>query len=221
MKIPYRDLSVTNEQQKKELLESVDRVLSHGRIILGGEVDLLETKIAEICQKKYAIGVGSGTDALYLALRCLEVGPGDEVITTPLSWIATVNAIVLCGATPVFVDINEDLNMNTELIEAHVTPKTKAILPVHFTGRLCNMEQVMGIANQKNLCVVEDAAQAFGAHANGAKAGSFGHINCFSMNPMKVFCSYGESGALVTDEERLYRKLLSLRYAGTINKSPQ
>jgi len=218
MKVPYRDLSVKNPDFKKELLESVDRVLSHGKIMLGPEVEQFERQIAQICQKKYAVGMNSGTDALYLALRALNIGPGDEVITVPLSWVATLNSIVLTGATPVFVDIAEDLNINVDLIEKAITPRTKAIMPVHFTGRLCAMPRIKEIASKHGLALIEDASQAFGAHMNGKVAGSFSTIGCFSMNPMKVLCAYGEAGVVVTDEENLYEKLLSLRYAGTKNK---
>ncbi len=218
MKISYRDLSVTDIQMRNELLGAVENVLRHGRISLGPELVAFEEHIARLCKKKYAVGVSSGTDALYLSLKSLGVGPGDEVITTPLSWIATVNAIVLCGATPVFVDIGEDLNINADIIKDAVTDKTKAILPVHFTGRLCDMDTIMEIAGANNLYVVEDAAQAFGASRNGEVAGSMGHINCFSMNPMKIYCAYGEAGCIVTDDEKLYHDLISLRYAGTINK---
>lgn len=218
MIIPYRDLSVKDPVLRNELLQSIERVLTHGRIILGPEVEELERRVAEFCNKKYAVGVNSGTDALYMALRSLDIGLGDEVITTPLSWIATLNAITLCGASPVFVDIGEDLNINVELIPKAITPRTKVMLPVHFTGRLCNMSRIIEIAAQQDIFVVEDAAQAFGAHINGAMAGSFGHVNCFSMNPMKVFCAYGEAGAIVTDDEQIYQKLTSLRYAGTVNK---
>ncbi len=218
MFIPYRDLSVTDFEKKESLLKSVEQVLSHGRIILGPEVEVLERYIAEFCSARYAVGVNSGTGALYLALRCLDVGPGDEVITTPLSWIATLNAIVLTGATPVFVDISKDLNINANLIKSAVTSKTKVILPVHYTGKLCDMKQILDTAVQNDIYVVEDGAQAFGANINGQRAGSFGHINCFSMNPMKIFCAYGEAGAIVTDDETFYQKLLSLRYAGAKNK---
>lgn len=218
MNIPYRDLSVQDPTLKQELLEAVDRVLSHGRIILGPEVEQFEREIASFCQKKYSVGVNSGTDALYLALRSLDIGQGDEVITTPLSWIATTNAITLCGARPVFTDIGEDLNLNAELLEEAITPRTKAILPVHYGGHLCDMKRVMEIADRHNVTVVEDAAQAFGAHLDGRMAGSFGLVNCFSMNPMKVFYAYGEAGAVLTDDDSLYQRLGSLRYAGTINK---
>ena len=218
MKIPFLDLTVKDSGLKQELLAAVDRVLSHGRIVLGPEVAQFEERIAQFSQQKYAVGVNSGTDALYIALRSLDVGPGDEVITTPMSWIATLNAIVLCGATPVFVDVREDLNINPDLIAAAITPKTKVILPVHYTGKLCDIARIMEIADQHQIVVIEDAAQSFGAHLNGAMAGSFGYVNCFSMNPMKVFSAYGEAGALVTSDEKLYQKLQSLRYAGTINR---
>lgn len=218
MKIPYRDLSVKNLDIKNELLQAVEKVLSHGRILLGPEVELFEKTIANICKKKYAVGVNSGTDALYLALRSLNIGQGDEVITTPFSWIATLNAIVLTGATPVFVDISEDLNINANLIELAITPRTKAILPVHFTGKICNISEICKIAKKYKLSLIEDAAQSFGAHINGTMAGAFGDIGCFSMNPMKVLCAYGEAGTIITDDDNLYEKLKSLRYAGTYNK---
>ena len=218
MKVRYRDLSVHDPAIQKELLDSVKEILDHGQIILGPEVDEFENSIANFCGTKYAIGVSCGTDALYLSLKALGVGPGDEVITTPLSWIATVNAIVLIGAEPVFVDVGQDLNIDPELIEEAITDKTKAILPVHFTGRMCKMDRINEIAKKNGIFVVEDAAQAFGAKVSGKMAGAFGDIGCFSMNAMKVFCSYGEAGAIVTDNDDLYPELISYRYNGTINK---
>lgn len=218
MYIPLLDLSVKDQVLKSELLAAVDTVLSHGRVVLGPEVEQFEKKIAEVTQTKFAVGLNSGTDALYLALRSLDVGPGDEVITTPLSWIATLNAIILCGATPVFVDIGEDLNINADLIEEAITPKTKAILPVHFTGKMCDISQIAEIAANHDLILIEDAAQAFGAHVDGRMSGSFGRVSCFSMNPMKVLNAYGEAGAVVTDDEVLYEKLIALRYGGTIDR---
>ncbi len=216
--IPYLDLSIKDSKRRKELLDAVDRVLSHGRVILGPEVKEFEEKVAAYSQTKYALGVNSGTDALYLALRCLDIGPGDEVITTPLSWIATCNAITLTGATPVFIDIEKDLNLNPDLIQSAITPRTKAVLPVHYTGQPCRINEILKIAQKNNLYLIEDAAQAFGSHHKGKMAGSFGHISCFSMNPMKVFSSYGEAGAVVTNNLKFHQKLESLRYAGTINK---
>lgn len=218
MKISYRDLSVKDPLLKAELLDAVDRVLSHGRLILGPELIRFEEEIAAYCGRRYAIGVNSGTDALYLALRALGIGSGDEVITTPLSWIATVNAIVLTGATPVFVDIADDLNIDVSLIEAAVTPRTVAIVPVHFTGRMCDMHALMDIADRRKLLVIEDGAQAFGACLDGIRCGASGIMSCFSMNPMKVFNAYGEAGAILTNDESLRDKLNSLRYNGTINR---
>jgi dTDP-4-amino-4,6-dideoxygalactose transaminase len=217
-RVPFLDLSVRDATFKNELLQAVDRVLTHGRILLGPEVEQFETRIAELSQRKYAVGVNSGTDALYFALRALEIGTGDEVITTSLSWIATANAVTLCGARPVFVDVTEDLTINAELIEAAITPRTKAILPVHFTGRLCDITRIAQIADDHGLYLIEDAAPSFGASYNGSKAGSFGHLGAFSMNPMKLLNAYGEAGAVVTDDEELRDRLVSLRYAGTINK---
>jgi len=218
MKVPFLDLSVKDEALKAELLEAVDRVLSHGRFILGPEHDEFERAVAERCRRRHAVGVGSGSDALFLALRALEIGPGDEVITTPLTWVATTNAIVLNGATPVFVDVRDDLNIDPGLIEAAITKRTKAILPVHFTGQCCDMAAILEVAEKHGVAVIEDAAQAFGATYGGRPAGSFGRLACFSMNPMKVFRGYGEAGAVATDDDALKERLTSLRYAGTVNK---
>lgn len=218
MKVPFLDLSVKDPTLKKGLLDAVDRVLTHGRIVLGPEVGQFERRIAEFCQKDYCVGVNSGTDALFLALRSLDLQPGDEVITTPMSWIATLNAIVLNGATPVFVDVREDLNINPDLIADAITPQTKVILPVHYTGKLCDITRIVEIADEHGVLVVEDAAQSFGAHINGAMAGSFGHINAFSMNPMKIYNAFGEAGAVVTDNLELAERIQSLRYQGTIDR---
>ena len=218
MEIRYRDLRVKNPELKNELLSAVEQVLSHGYFILGPEHQKFEEKIADYCERKYCIGVNSGTDALYLVLRALDIGIGDEVITTPLSWIATVNAITLTGATPVFVDIGIDLNINTDLIESAITERTKVILPVHFTGQMCKMKRIGEIAEKHNLIVVEDGAQAFGASQDGNVCGSFGKLSCFSLNPMKVYNGFGEAGAIVTDDVELRDKIASLRYNGTINK---
>ena len=219
MHVRFLDLSVKDPVLKEQLLQAVDQVLTHGRIILGPEVEDLEGRLANYCDRQFAVGVSSGTDALYVALRALDIGPGDEVITTPMSWIATLNAIVVCGATPVFVDIGPDLNIDAELIEAAVTERTKAIIPVHYTGKMCDMGRILEIAEQHDLAVIEDAAQAFGAQmADGRKAGSMGKLACFSMNSMKVFHSYGEAGAVLCDDESLRDKMVSLRYAGTVNR---
>jgi dTDP-4-amino-4,6-dideoxygalactose transaminase len=218
MKIPYLDLSVSDKFLKKDLLDAVDQVLSHGRVVLGPEMYEFEKMVSDVCGRKYAVGVSSGTDALYVALQSLGIGPGDEVITTPMSWIATVNAIVVAGATPVFVDVRTDLNIDPDRIVEAITPRTKAIIPVHYTGNMCDMDAICGIADEHGLIVVEDAAQAFGAKNRDGVAGSFGQVACFSMNAMKVLHSYGEAGVVVTDDETLRDKMVSLRYAGTVNR---
>ena len=215
MRIPFFDLRVTDPVLRKELLDAVEGVLNHGRILFGPEVQEFEERVAKASGTKYAIGVSSGSSALYLALKCLDIGPGDEVITTPLTWIITGNAILECGATPVFVDIRDDFNIDPEAVEQAITEKTKAIIPVHFTGLMCEMDSICGIASKHSLHVIEDAAQAYGAEYRSKKAGSFSTVAIFSMNSMKVLGGYGETGAAVTDREDLYEKLKILRYTGT------
>jgi dTDP-4-amino-4,6-dideoxygalactose transaminase len=217
-RVPFLDLRITDRQEKKELLYAVNKVLTHGRIVLGPEVEELEKKIAEFCGRKYAVGVNSGTDALILGIKSLGIGRGDEVITTSMSWVATANAIAINGAVPVFADIGEDLNIDPQSVERLITHKTKAIMPVHFTGRISKMDELCKIAKRNNLPVIEDAAQSFGASLKGYKAGSFGKVACFSMNPMKVLSAIGEAGIIVTDDFELYERLISLRYNGTKNK---
>lgn len=215
MKVPFFDLKVSDRDLRQELLDSVEGVLKHGRILLGPEVDEFEEKVAQTTGMKYALGFSSGSSALYLALRSLDIGPGDEVITSPLTWIITGNAIAECGATPVFVDIRDDFNIDPEAIEEAITTKTKAVIPVHFTGLMCEMDRISEIAKKYNIHVIEDAAQSFGAEFKSRKAGSFSSVGIFSMNSMKVLGGYGETGAAVTDREDLYEKLKMLRYTGT------
>lgn len=217
-KIPFLDLRVQNDDERAELLSAVENVLSHGRIVLGPEVPELEKRISDLCNRKYAVGVNSGSEALFSCLRAFGIGPGDEVITTSLSWIATANAIAMTGATPVFADIRDDLNIDPESIQRLISGKTKAILPVHYTGKMCEMDKIINIAKEYNLIVIEDAAQAFGASYKGGTAGSFGDAACFSFNSMKVLASCGEAGMVLTDSEEILEKLQSIRYNGTINR---
>ena len=217
-KVPFLDLRIMNDTAREDLLAAVDAVFRHGRIILGPEVQELENCVATFCGRKYAVGVGSGTYALYLGLKGVGTRPGDEVITTALSWIATANAIALTGATPVFADIRDDLNIDPDSVRKLITPRTRAIMPVHYTGKVCQMSALMQIAEEHGLLVVEDTAQAFGASYHGRRAGSFGAVSCFSMNPMKVFAACGEAGMVVTDREDVYDRLVALRYNGTVNR---
>lgn len=217
MKIPYLNLAVNDSELKKELLLGIEKVLTHGRLILGPEVRELECKVADFCHKKYAIAVSSGTDALYLTLRCLGIQAQDEIITTPLSPIPTLNAIYLAGASPTFVDLENNFNINTYLLESSITDKTRAIMPVHYAGLMCKMDTILEIAEKYNLLVIEDASQAFGSMFKDKPAGSFGHTNCFSLNSMKILSSLGEAGIIVTDDFEVYEKLQQARYAGINN----
>jgi dTDP-4-amino-4,6-dideoxygalactose transaminase len=215
MHVRLFDLRVRDQNLKDELMETFTRVIDHGRLFMGPEVEEFEEKMATEIGTKYAVGVGSGSSALYLALKASGIGPGDEVITTPLTWIITINAIVACGATPVFADVREDFNIDPASIEERLTSKTKAIVPMHYAGHMCDMETICSIADKKGLVVVEDAAQAFGASLKGRKAGSFSLVAGLSMNPMKAFGGYGEAGVVVTSDEKIYQRLKLLRHAGT------
>ena len=216
--VRFLALEIDDEARLQRLLAAVERVLRHGRLVIGPEVPELERRVAERCGRRYAIGVSSGSTALLLGLRSVGIGPGDEVITTSLSWIATANAIATTGATPVFADIGDDLNIDPSSVRELVTRRTKAILPVHWAGKVCRMPAITEIADQHGLMVIEDAAQAFDASHNGRKAGSFGVVGCFSMNAMKVFAACGDAGMVVTDREDVYQRVLALRYNGTVNR---
>ncbi|MBF0447828.1 MAG: DegT/DnrJ/EryC1/StrS family aminotransferase [Magnetococcales bacterium] len=218
MKVPFLDLRVTDAEERRSLLQAVEAVFDHGRIILGPEVERLENKIAKRVGCSFATGVNSGTDALILALRALEIGPGHEVITTPLSFVATANAITLNGATPVFADILDDLTLDPSSIEPLITEKTRAILPVHWAGKACMMEPILAIAKKRGLKVIEDCSQAFGALENGRPVGSLGDIGCFSMNSMKILASLGEAGMISTNDPAIHERVDILRYHGLINR---
>lgn len=218
MRVPYLDLRVCKDE-RIGLLKTIDAVLEHGRIVLGPEVQELERRIAEYCGRWYGVGVGSGTDALFMGLKSLGIGPGAEVITTSLSWIATANAIALTGATPVFADISDDLNIDPQSVRSLITPRTKAIVPVNFTGKIADMPTLMDFADEHNLYLVEDACQSFGALLNGKRAGAFGTISCFSMNQMKIFSTCGDAGLIVTDREDIQQKLIALRHNGMVNRT--
>ena len=158
----FLNLSVTDAEERAGILAAIKTVLDHGRVVLGPEVEAFEQRIADYCGRRFAVGLNSGTDALILGLKALDIGAGDEVITTPLSWLATGSAILLNGATAVVGDVDDGLNLDPATIEALITPRTKAILPVHFTGNLARMPEIQEIASAYGIAVVEDGAQAFG-----------------------------------------------------------
>ena len=185
--------------------------------MMGKKTEEFENKFAKYCGRKYAVGVSSGTSALILALKTLNIGKGDEVITTTMSWLATANSIHLRGAKPVFIDVNDDLNMNPNLIQSAITKKTKAIIAVHFCGKVCEIDQIRAIANKNNLFLIEDASQSAGAKYKNRYAGSWGDFSAFSLNPMKPLGAFGEAGILVFNNKKYLDKIKSLRYLGTKN----
>jgi|TARA_B110000116_G_scaffold157598_1_gene136398 dTDP-4-amino-4,6-dideoxygalactose transaminase len=217
MKVPFLDLKIHGEE-KDILMSAVERVFDHGCLVMGPEIEDLEKKLAIYCSRKYAVAVGSGTDALFLGLKALDIGPGDEVITTSLSWIATANAIALTGAKPVFADINNDLNIDFKSVKKLISKNTKAILVVNFTGRICDMDELSNLARQHKIKLVEDGSQSFGATYKERKCGSFGDLSGISHNPMKIFGACGESGSITCDSKEIYERLISLRYNGTVNR---
>jgi len=209
--------------QYQSISEEIDIVLRqvlNATAFSGGPfVERFEEQFATFSQCKHAIGVGSGTEALWLSLLALGVGTGDEVITVPNTFIATVEAISLCGATPVFVDVDDKCyTMDPALLEAAITPRTKAIIPVHLYGQVCNMDPIMKIARKHGLLVVEDACQAHGAEYKGRRAGSIGNAGCFSFYPGKNLGAYGEAGGVTTNDHHLAAKIKMLRDHGQSKK---
>ena len=200
------------------ILEKIKKVVLKGDFTLGREVDQLEDEFAEVAGTKYAIGVGSGTDALFLSLKALGVDKGDEVITTPYTFFATIGAIVTAGARPVFVDIRPDYNIDPSRIEAAITPRTKVILPVHWSGKPCDMDPIMNIAQRHSLAVVEDACHAVKATYKGRPAGSLGTIGCFSFHPLKNLNVWGDGGIATTGSSEISDRLRLLRNHGLLNR---
>lgn len=218
-KIPILDLSYEIESLWDELNAAFQRVLRSGQFILGPEVEAFEQEVAEYLGVKHAIGLNSGTDALFIGLRALGVGPGDEVITTPFTFFATAEAISLVGAKPVFVDIDPAiLNLDPKLIEDKITPRSRAILPVHLYGRPAEMEPILELAERHGLKVLEDCAQAFGATYQGKKVGTLGHAGVFSFFPSKNLGAYGDGGLLATDDDRVAETARMLRAHGSKKK---
>ena len=213
--IPILDLKAQYSTIKEEIQAAIERVLDSQQFILGTEVEALEKELAEYCQCKFAFGVSSGTDALILSLMAIDIKPGDEVITTPYSFFATSGSIVRLGAIPVYVDIDPaTFNIQGEQIEPKITAHTKAILPVHLAGQVADMGPIMEIANQHGLSVIEDACQAIGSDYKGKRAGSIGHLGCFSFFPSKNLGGYGDSGMVTCNDAILADKVSLLRNHG-------
>ena len=217
--IPFVDLKAQHSALKDELSAAIQRVLESCQFTLGPEVAAFETEFANYCQAEHGVAVNSGTSALHLALLAAGVGPGDEVITVPFTFVATVSAIHYTGATPVFIDIDpRSFTMDVTQLEAAITDRTKAIIPVHLYGQPADMDPILSIAKAHGLVVIEDAAQAHGAEYNGRRAGSMGDMGCFSFYPGKNLGACGEGGMVVAKDPELTRTLRMLRDWGAERK---
>ena len=216
MTIPLVDLKRQYERIKDEIDEAIQEVLQDSRFILGPHGKRLEEDIAAYHSTGYAVGVASGTDALVLSLAACDIGPGDEVITTPFTFIATAEAISRVGARPVFCDIDEKTyNLNPDKIEEKITDATRAVIPVHLYGLPCDMDSIVALAKKHNLKVIEDCAQSFGGEYKGKKVGSLGDMGCLSFFPGKNLGAYGDAGMVVTSDEEIAKKLMILRNHGS------
>lgn len=219
MSIPLVDLKAQLNPIRDEIEVAIQRVLQQGQFILGPDVGILEQEVAAYCGTRFAVGVASGTDALHLSLLACGIKPGDEVITTPFTFIATVEVITHCGATPVFVDIDPgNYNIDPGKIEAKITPVTRAILPVHLYGQAADMGPILELARKYNLKVIEDCAQALGTEYQGRRVGSIGNAGCLSFFPTKNLGAYGDGGMVVTNELEIAETIRILRAHG-VHKS--
>lgn len=213
--VPFLNLRAQHDVLRAEIIAAVQDVIDTNAFAGGPFVARFEEDFARFCHTKQAIGLGSGTEALWLSLLAIGVKPGDEVITVPATFMATAEAISYCGARPVFVDIEErSYTMDPKLIEQAITPRTKAIIPVHLYGQMADMDPIMEIARRHKLFVIEDACQAHGAEYKGRRAGSIGHAGCFSFYPGKNLGALGEAGAVVTNDSALTAEIAVLRDHG-------
>jgi UDP-2-acetamido-2-deoxy-ribo-hexuluronate aminotransferase len=214
--IPMVDLKEELNILRNPIMNAIKAVIESGSYILGEKGRQLEKEIADYVGASYGIGVANGTDALFLSLKSLGIGPGDEVITTPFTFFATGEVIANAGATPIFVDIDEETyNIDSNKIRNAISSKTKAIIVVHLFGQSAKMESIKGIAEEFNLRIIEDACQAIGTEYNGKRIGSIGDIGCFSFFPSKNLGAFGDAGIIITNEKELFERLISLRNHGS------
>jgi len=213
-RVPFVDPRVHYQRYKKQIDGAILGCLERGQLVYRQELKDFEQELADFVGVKYAVGLNSGYHALYFSLLAAGVGPGDEVVTVAHTFVATISAIVHCGATPVLVDVTEDYNVDVDQMARAIGPKTKALLPVHLNGRISPMDRIMALAEEHDLIVVEDAAQALGATHAGQCAGSFGLTGCFSFYPFKILGSCGDGGAITTDDEALAIAVGRHRYNG-------
>ena len=213
--IPSFELRTQYQQMKSEMLEALSRVLDKGQFILGPEVEAFEEEFKNWNGSSYAVGVGSGTEALHIALRALDIGPGDEVICPTFTYVATVSAVALTGATPVFVDIDpQTYCMQLSEVQAKITPRTKAIVAVHLYGHPADLLELRRLADKHHLALIEDCAQATGAEIEGKKVGTRGDLGCFSFFPTKNLGGYGDGGMVTSEKADLYNKVKMIRTHG-------
>jgi len=218
-RIPYVDLAAQAVEERAQLLPIIEQVLASGRYVGGDVIERLEAKLAALCRVKHAVVLNSGTDALILAMRALGVGPGDEVITPPNSFVASTAAIVHLGAKPVFADVLPDQNIDPERVAAAITRRTKAIMPVHLTGRIADMDPILEFARTHGLLVIEDAAQAVGSSYRERPAGSIGDVGCFSTHPLKNLNGIGDGGFITTDRDEIAALVRLLRNHGLADRN--
>lgn len=218
MKVPYVNFPQQFAESGPETMAAIEAVFKKGDFIQGQAVTDFENTFAKVCDVKHAIGVANGTDSLIMCMRLLGIGPGDEVITCSNSWISSASSIALIGATPVFVDVAQDQNMDPALLEKAITKKTKCIMPVHLTGRMARMTEIMAIANKHGIPVLEDAAQAIGAKEGHYTSGNAGLFASFSLHPLKNLNAYGDAGIITTNDDEMNRKLRMIRNHGMRNR---
>ena len=211
MKIPYVNIKKQYQKERNQLLKILDKTLLNGSWVGGKEISKFEKNISKICKTKYCVALNSGTDALTLGLHLLGVRRGDEVITPPNSFIASTSVITHLGAKPVFVDVKEDQNIDENKIENKITKKTKAIMPVHLTGRMCSMDKILKISKKYSIPIIEDCAQSIMSKYKNISAGAWGAIGCFSAHPLKNLNALGDSGYLTTNNQSVYKKIKNLR----------
>jgi dTDP-4-amino-4,6-dideoxygalactose transaminase len=217
-RIPYVNLGAQFAEEKAELMPRIEAVLAGGMHVGGPEVEAFELEIAEYVGTRHAVALGSGTDALIFGMIAAGIGPGDEVITPPNSFVASTAAIVRTGATPVFADVRGDGLIDPDAVAAAVTPRTAAIMPVHLWGGICDMEALWALAERHDLAIIEDAAQAMGTRYRNRRAGSLGTVGCFSAHPLKIFNALGDAGFITTDSAEIASRVRLLRNHGLVDR---
>lgn len=218
-RIPYVDLAAQYAEERAQLLPIIEKVLASGDYIGGDIIERLEAKLAALCRVKHVIVLNSGTDALIYGMRALGIGPGHEVITPPNSFVASTAAIVHLGAKPVFADVLLDQNIDPARVSAAITPRTRALMPVHLTGRMADMDSIMALAREHGLLVIEDAAQSIGSTYRGRAAGSFGNVGCFSTHPLKNLGALGDGGFITTDSREIAASVRLMRNHGLVDRN--